>query len=544
MDNTQPIENVTINGLFLDATNQIYKGGSSENYKNQTSPNAYNKGLIGLQIRYCRNIKISNCVLNDIYGTGIRVNYSNNINISNNSLYDCSGSNAFGEDSFGDGVVFFSCFNCNASNNTLINKRTYKSNEIDYKSKSVLGRICGRSGLEFEYKLDKVWSDSDGANKYCVDYELFTTKKQHGCIFENNYVYGYSKGIHIEADVHAIIKNNTLIHNHIGILSTSGCDGTVIDGNFLDSDNVGYSPQANYGQNYCAIFIGDVDNKNRVFGKTITNNKIFGDSNGINLNGFEAIITNNEFKCYGSPIYRQDQENMSDSTYGYNSQKMIISNNFFEIKENSINLRYGKNIVFSNNIVTGENNGASSFKIGVKLPVECQNINFKDNIFKSIVIDMIASNFNQDITFDSNQFINTVIKGDKCIRLKFNNNSVVNTDNVNTEFIGFMSGNLRGIQVLNNFFKINGDHYTTGIYIAEATESVDIQNNEIQSTISIFKFLYANWNITGYIKVLYNIFEDGKILAYLGTEWSTVTTTLQVIKSNVGAVKVKNVTVS
>ena len=43
-------------------------------------------------------------------------------------------------------------------------------------------------------------------------YDLFENKKQHGCIFENNYIYGYSKGIHLEENVKSMINDGDIIN--------------------------------------------------------------------------------------------------------------------------------------------------------------------------------------------------------------------------------------------------------------------------------------------------------------------------------------------
>ena len=546
-NNVTPVENVKIENIQFDATNQEYKGGADENNKTLTSPNAYDKGLIGIEIKYCRNVKVENCILNEIYGTGIRTHYSNTILVDGNTLYNCSGSNAFGADSFGDGIVFFACFNCKAINNTLFNKRVYKSEEIDYRGVPVKDRQCGRSGLEFEYCLDKLWSGDD-PTKYCVDYELFSSKKQNGCVFSNNYVYGYSKGIHLEDNVKgAVIKGNILINNHIGVLHTTGCDGMILSENYFDSNNVGPSPQASYGQHYCAVLLGDMNASQRSFGKSVLNNRFYGDSGGIFLNGLEAVISGNIFKCEGNPIRRQSQENMDDGDNSYGSRKMIVTNNYFEIIGKPIYLPWSSYIMISDNVITGENNDNSAgFRAGIQMTADGYYINVNNNTFRDIAIDMTVPenlSYNVGIKFYDNQFVNTVINGVKAKWFEFKNNLVIVSDALIANFCTL--SHLKTINICGNRILIN-TACDNVFFIKEATTDIEIQDNELnlqKKATKDTRFVSTNWYITGVVKIINNIlrkdegeYYTNKVFAYLSASWAPVNPAKVIIYDNIGKI--------
>lgn len=540
-DNITPIENVYITGINIDCENQIYKGGSSSSSPKLTSPYAYNKGLIGIHVSYGRNIKIENCTINDLFGNGILVHYSSNVDVINNNLYDTGGSNALGDDSFGDGICFFSSINCKAKDNTIINKRTYLTHEVNYKNIDVYGKICGRSGLEFEYRLDQLWGNSTDSKYYCVDYDLVNDMKQYGCIFENNYIYGYSKGIHLEEDVKSIIKNNTIIHNHIGIINTTGCEGTIIDGNYFNSDNVGASPEGNYDANYCAIFLADSNANKRVFGKTATNNKIFGDSNGIHLNGFEAIISNNEFKCLGNPIYRSEQSNMSGN---YESEKLIISNNYFDIKEQPLLFPWNShNIIFEGNVFTGENAiPESGYITGVQFENNARDIDFTNNIFKNVLIDLLCQNgYHFNIRFNGNQFLDSVVKMSRIEGVIYNNNTIrvtTNNDKYDSVF-ECLDNSLRKVKFINNACKISGLIYKYVLKIIGNVEGIEISNNELSASSDNTEIVLArsSWNVSNYLFVKNNIYKEDTTVVKIGGDGSTIPSLIDVDK-NLGIVNV------
>lgn len=145
------LHDIVIENLSLDGTNQIYKGGSSEDDLSLTAPNPLGKGMTGIRSEYAYNVTIRDNTLTDIYGDGIICKRSPFTLIDHNTLWDCSASGmaSTNTDYQGDGITAFMSFAVTISNNYIVNRRKFK---VHHKlAKDVYNLQCGRSGLEFEY---------------------------------------------------------------------------------------------------------------------------------------------------------------------------------------------------------------------------------------------------------------------------------------------------------------------------------------------------------------------------------------------------------
>lgn len=450
-------ENITISNLKIDGTNQTYKGGYSMETPNVTHTNPCAIGLKVINVRFARNVTIEDCTINDIYGDGIAICYCSDVRINNNRLYSVGAGNIqisgqTGYDSHGDGIAAYMSFNVIVNGNTVINKRVYQAG-ID----AAEGKPCGRSGIEFEYPLNMNYENNnpDDIDHNAVDSDIvpLSTVGEHeyrrgnGLVAMNNYVYGYTKGVHMEANVICNITDNTVIYNHIGILSSNSARTKIIN-NYVDPQGVGQAPQSGYNGYYGCIAITNYTNYEDTKTGVISNNTLLGDGKGITVARDKWIITNNNIRCkYG--------------VYGHlNTVKYItISNNSFSDCEVSgfASFIYAKTTHYwsiLNNMFVITSTPTYSIQFD---DTNTFNLLFKNNLFTSDetqgeVVKLLNL---RRCVFESNNFVGeceTFIRGNTGYSLTFINNSVSEALN---NVLRLSSGFYQFNKIDNNYGHIN-----------------------------------------------------------------------------------------
>ena len=345
------IHDILIDGLVIDCTNQWYKGGKTKDDPKTTSINPYfHCGLTAIRPQNVYKMKIKNCQIIDCYGNGIAVDRSSHVDIVDNFLLDCSG-NGFGGgnggDVFGDGIGCWKSSHCSVRRNCVINTRTFLTHEISC-NRDVYGYPCGRSGLEFEYPIN---IDVQGNPEYWTPMALTKTTVD-GCnlLFEDNVVYGYTKGCHLEYGVSCQVLNNTFIHNHISFLDATG-GNTIVSGNYFDPDGIDPAVQGGYDWYWrCGVafthFLG------QWFDNAIVDGNIFvGDQTGVQIGRSKVTIQNNIFRqtggnCIGARIGWASEINIQNNEFsspdwkscpgqfiGLSGVNIHINNNTFEVHE-------------------------------------------------------------------------------------------------------------------------------------------------------------------------------------------------------------------
>lgn len=393
-----PVENILIDGINIDATNQVYKGGHTLETPRVTSTDPCAKGLSGIGGIFVKNLTISNCFINDLYGDGIIFNRSTNCRFINNTLRDVGAGNITlngqtGYDNHGDAIVAFSSYNVIFENNTVINTRVYQHGMT-----AAIGKPCGRSGLEFEYPLniDYTNSNPDDTAHNAPDYDLIPTKtfgnkqyrEAYAMRMSNNYVYGYTKAIHLESHVKCLIANNNLLSNHIGVMASID-SGSVFSGNYINPLEVGEAPQSGYNLYFSGIAISEYSAGVSRYGVIVTGNVFEGEGKGVILGSSNVVITDNIFKTERGIYTQQTQltgiviENNTFNDTGlaspvnpiflYNVTSAIVSSNNFHSDNGTKNLISGHNIQIVNNIFDN---------VAVKHENGGSNISVKGNIFK------------------------------------------------------------------------------------------------------------------------------------------------------------------
>ena len=471
-NSTNYIKNIKIIDINIDATGQVFKGGASMSTPAVTSPTPAYQGLRGIFVNFVINFTIENINMIDLYGDGIRLQKCHSGFVNNCYLRDVGGGNIVGGgptgyDNFGDGIVAFSCFNMRITNNTVINTRTYLTTTAN-------GYICGRSGLEFEYGLT-----TDNTNT--PENNLFSFTDGHALIFDNNYVYGYTKGIHLEAGSTAChISNNSVIHCNIGVMNTISGKTSFV-GNYFNSDNVGPAYQSGYNLHYGGIAISEYTNEDPTRTNVIVTNNIFdGDSNGVIIGRSHVTVANNTFRCTGErgAVHNNvlDLDNI-----------VINSNQFYECM---IHLYHTKGAVVSNNNCLNSN-------IRFILIEECSNTIIKNNITNNRVTltstcnnSSIISNLflsNSDITLD--QFIN-FYNGDNLI---VKDNIVDLTNNNSAPFLEVSTVN--GFVFQNNKFKVASSRTEPINLLKSSITSGIIKDNNVKGNSPLLYFIRSAWDL-------------------------------------------------
>lgn len=528
IDANNYINSVVIDGLKLDFVHQEYKGGASDDTPTITSPNPAHRGLIALNMRYAVNSIIKNCTINDIYGDGIKVERCYHVLINNNTLLDCSGGNpddtgdtvTTGYDNFGDGIVIFYSNNITVSNNTLINKRVYCDTNTQYEK--FFSKICGRSGLEFEYG---VHTD----NIYSPMYELYKNDySAHGLTFHNNYVYGYTKGIHIESINECKCDKNTLYHNHIAIMA-SVSNMCSITNNYIYDDRVGTAPQVGYNEEGFGICVSgyDISNVQSSIGSIVSSNKIKSSSEndreakyGIIIKRRCVVSNNSMFRCGinipGGLLYND----------------IIVSSNIFNGSYSDI---YGKTVINSNLFL----NSYISMKVSGKSHVISNN----DFFNTKISIDGNASDYGTNIVIDNNKFkvdndffsTDTILGLNIISRTKITNNFIdLSTD---VCFISVVMQNFNWV-IDNNVIWIRTDMTNPVCNIPNGSKNFQIQSNTLNiatTQTNALTFVLFNWSIDGLVVVRNNIANKS---TYITKGGSSSSDCVKDIDANIGIVSI------
>ena len=396
------LNNVTIDGLNLDATNQLYKGGADDSDWLLTAPNPLYSGMSAIYCTYCSNLKIINNKLNDFYGNGIVIKRCSFTFVEKNFLTDCSASGmaSIDTDSQGDGISAFMSFGVTVRDNIIINKRTFKShNEKGWNSLNcdVYGKQCARSGLEFEYALNVDYADNP--ERWCPYSDLISDVFGYALTFKNNYVYGYNKGIHLEHSINALIESNSILHCNIGLIEATGGHIMIVNNEF-DSDNVGASPQGGYDWYYASIalphFLGTSFNN-----AIITGNRFRGDAAGVCYGRNYISIKNNDFRNTGFCI-EQKGDNLENILIEDN--KILLQDTLSSGTEKRILSLYtiGKSSIKNNNFVCENYHGT--------IYVRMDSSVISGNVFKNVKFDLSLYNqYNLNNIFSNNVCSETII---------------------------------------------------------------------------------------------------------------------------------------
>ena len=396
------LNNVTIDGLNLDGTNQLYKGGADDSDWLLTAPNPMSVGMTAICCTYCSNLKIINNTLNDFYGNGIIVRRCSFAFIEKNFLTDCSASGmaSINTDFQGDGITAFMSFGVTVSNNIIINKRTFKThNDAGWSGLTcdVYGKQCARSGLEFEYALNTDYESSP--EKWCPYSDLISDVHGYALNFKNNYVYGYNKGIHLEHSINALIESNSILHCNIGVMEATGGHIMIVNNEF-DSDSVGASPQGGYDWYYASValphFLGTTFNN-----AIITGNRFRGDAAGVTYARNYISIKDNDFRNTGLCIEQK----------GDNLENILIEDNKFLLQDSLSSgtekrilslYTFGRSSIKNNNFVCENYHGTIYARIDSSV--------ISGNIFKNVRFDLSLYNqYNLYNIFSNNVCVETII---------------------------------------------------------------------------------------------------------------------------------------
>jgi hypothetical protein len=459
---------------------------------------------------YCKNAKIENTTLVDIYGDGIIIKRSNNILIDKNKLYDCGGGNIIREDRytgwdcFGDGITAFFSYDVTICNNTVINKRTYKvSDSLSGSVNEVLGQPCGRSGLEFEYSIN-----ADGKNddpKYnAPGYPDFLTRDGFGLLMFNNYVYGYTKGIHLEANVRCQIDKNKVIRCHIGILHTGGQE-TMITNNYICNENLGRCPQIGYDA-YCggiALTQYSSPNLTSVIGNVIDLENEQGDTlKGITIGRTCVHIINNKITAKHGIWQLQNKMCTSNGIF-------ITNNEMFSYKGGRFIFKYYGDSTWKicNNIFTCKDNDTAVLRIECgttnRLSVTVSNNTFINSFLtcpsygaSNILIDSNTFEIDDNITEDSSVLL---LQNINFATVK-NNHFYINTPKVKYIICNKDGGKYTTIK--NNIIEFKNEDIQNEycFYMPNNQTALNVSDNivKLPSSKTSYKMLRINWDVNDF----------------------------------------------
>lgn len=508
------IENVVITGITIDGTNQWYKGGNSDDTPKETSPSPKYHGMVGIYAKYAKHLIIEDVIMNDIYGDGIKIRRSCHCIINRNTLYDCGGGNIIrneytGWDNYGDAIVAFYSYNVDISNNIIINKRIYLTHENDPGNvNDVYGLPCGRSGLEFEYRINED-SPSTNPNNHpyynAPGYNDFNTRDGFGLNMINNYVYGYTKGIHLEADVRCLISSNKMIKNHIGILHSGGALTHIIN-NYITNEGLTRSPQIGYDA-YCggiAITAYSIANLVLVDGNIIDITTVDKSKKiqAITIGRACVRITNNSINTDFFGIY-EVAEKPSATTKG-----VIILNNEFSTKSNNNVIfifkyySHAEWIISSNSFTnSGVSNNRSSLVLHSENKLKNGGLFINNNIFNNVQLDIKHLGYNVDIlnnTFYAlANFVNneSLINCDNMNNVKIENNRFYIHEDAKVKHCISLKDNSEFLSIRKNSFNIANDFMTICCYLPNNVINLTLEKNIIETPANNFVFSIFNWSV-------------------------------------------------
>lgn len=489
------IHDINIENLNFDGSNQKFKGGASVEDLTLTSPYPlYKSGITVIRPQFVYKVNILNNTLTDFYGNGIAVDRSSFVNIRENFLWDCAGS-GMGKgnsgDVFGDGIGAWKSFSISAVRNIVINTRTFKTHDI--LAKDVYGCPAARSGLEFEYPVNiDLWSNPEMWTP--LSQELVkNTVSGYDLLFQDNYVYGYNKGCHLEHSVNCLIDGNTFVHNCIGFLDATG-GNTIVTNNEFNSDNVGYSPQGGYHKYYAGIalthFLGIYfDNP------LISNNVFYGDSKGIIIGRSKVSIVNNIFRTLERGIFK-----VAD----WYSEITIDGNEFINTDENNpvpyfIDLQGDNSKIINNTFISQDG-------IIINNLITMSNTNLSNNNFENSYVsgwaDVVDNNiFSIKLSKNLNRI--SILKSNILRNNKF---SIVGGA-VNLNSTNIVEGNVF------SFSKLDLAMPVITIGFTEFYDKISIMNNIIRSDVPLKDYLIlldgrTNLKVTKILRIENNFVDN------------------------------------
>lgn len=536
------VHDIIIDGVNLDGTGQIFKGGESLDTPALTHPKPAAAGLKCVRALFAADIEVKNCHFHDFYGEGIDFKYTTNVEIKNNYITDCGGGNivwggATGYDSYGDGIVIFMSYDTRILDNSVINTRTYKVHYTNPLNSDCYGQPCGRSGLEYEYAIN---ADSSASNRLdpkhnAPRYQLLihsTTGSQtpgNGLIMENNYVYGYTKGIHLEANVRCIITNNAVVHNHIGLMNTTGGQ-TVIAHNYFNNDGLGRAPQSGYHLDSGGIALSPYASTKDI----VVENNILVMNNGLRA----LTIGQNECTIIGNKFYLHDAFGIYDikgSLHG-----IVISNNIFEqwIEESNVDhmiyLYNDKDCILDNNqfISRSKTNRVS-----------CEGANYtrvKNNVFTNTVLDfngarlwnsIVEGNTFKGYTDDLDEHFTWIMFTYQVDGPFIVSNNYFDISNLNDN-IGILknTGRLWNTTFYKNTIYVKADRDDTACCTTVNMKNLNISYNEVKNNNENFALFNFSWNQSGWFVCENNELDNPRGWIYKGGAMKAK------IKNNVGRV--------
>ena len=478
------IENITIENIKIDGTSQVYKGGYSMDDPTATNTNPGYRGLVCVKADFCKNVKIEGCLFNDIYGEGIIMRYCADVNIDNNHLYDVSSGNIdqngqTGWDDHGDCIATFFSYNVSICENTVINRRTYQAGTA-----AAIGKQCGRSGLEFEYAInqDAPAADPNDPTKNAPGYsdiqtELVDGKNVRygvGLRMLNNYVYGFTKGIHLESRIKCIINDNTVLYNHVGVMASIH-NFTSFSGNYFNPMGVGAAPQSGYDGYYGGIAISEYSSNERRFGIVISNNTFDGEGKGVTVASNYVTIIGNRF----------------DGDIGIYTQKTNLRG--INISNNTFNNTFAENFeefVFLYNVLSGRIVGNSFFgNTFNKLLISGDNIVISENEFVNTAIN--HNNGGNHLTIRDNLFRGNLFT-DIVLKVAYGHNSLIDNNNFDIEdfntdgkVVAHFTGSTTNSVFSNNKFSVTTTRSDLQIVRFETIEKVKILNNSFLTDANV-----------------------------------------------------------
>ena len=504
------IENISINRITIDCEKQWYKGGNSDETPKETSPRPKYLGMVGIYVEYGKHIIIEDVMLNDVYGDGIKIRRSSHCTINRNKLYNCGSGNIInnthtGWDNHGDGIVAFFSYNIDITNNVVINRRVYlthESNEGDVSD--VYGLPCGRSGLEFEYRMDQDAPSSTDINPIfnAPGYADFITRDGFGLNMSNNYVYGYTKGIHMESDVRCLITSNKMIKNHIGILHSGGALTHIVS-NYISNEGLTVAPQHGYDMYSGGIIITgySIDNLVLVEGNIIdiTTTDKSKKIQAIALGRGCIRIVNNSIRVDSFGIY-EIAEREDITTRG-----VFVLNNEFVSKDNNdatFIFKYYSRVewIISGNSFTNSNTSKGSSSIILNsTSVDKGGLIINNNIFNNTRLDFKGSGYNIDISsnvfyvFSSFTVDESIIRFDNIYNVKIEQNRFYIYQDCQAKHCINLRDNAEYLFIRKNIFNIANDYMTVCCNLPNNIYYLSLEKNIINTPSTNFIFSSFNW---------------------------------------------------
>lgn len=331
---TQDPNDRTINEFTIEITGGVIDGLKNNVSKVKGNPN--NWAFVGETLK---KFKVTNMVIQNLYGSAGITSYSNDLAVfNNNSFINVTGNPADYIDDHGDGIYIANTARYEVTNNKVINNI------------SVTKRLA-RVGICIEYERSK-----DG-------------------IIVGNHVSGYDRGIHVEfIKGTANIYNNNLTGNSSGIVLWNNYGNRqIIQNNTISNEGLEKNNKPKLYTAAPILILG----LNQNSGTVISNNRItvyrnfFIPNNLLQITSSDMKISGNIFLDYtktlslsisqGDSHEKQvkritftDNEIMGSQIYAFDGSELMISDNKLDVNEISLSFDKSDN-VYRNNIFIKKN---------------------------------------------------------------------------------------------------------------------------------------------------------------------------------------------